>query len=123
MRHDFLDYSVDLWARGCEALGPWLLFSREGLFSESVVSYIQLLAPRPFRTGHYGCMPCAELCLVAQLCPTLCDPMDCSLPGSSVRGDSLGKNTAVACRAPPPGDLPNPGIETRSPIGGIFFTV
>ena len=21
-----------------------------------------------------------------QLCPTLCDPMDCSLPGSSVRG-------------------------------------
>ena len=26
------------------------------------------------------------LCSVAQLCPTLCDPMDCSLPGSSVRG-------------------------------------
>ena len=23
---------------------------------------------------------------LAQLCPTLCDPMDCSLPGSSVRG-------------------------------------
>ena len=23
---------------------------------------------------------------VAQLCPTLCDPMDCSLPGSSIRG-------------------------------------
>ena len=26
------------------------------------------------------------LCLVAQLCPTLCDPMDCSPPGSSVHG-------------------------------------
>ena len=26
------------------------------------------------------------LCLVAQLCLTLCDPMDCSLPGFSVRG-------------------------------------
>ena len=26
---------------------------------------------------------CAVLCLVAQLCPTLCDPMDCSSPGSS----------------------------------------
>ena len=25
---------------------------------------------------------------VAQLCPTLCDPMDCSLPGSSVHGVS-----------------------------------
>ena len=24
--------------------------------------------------------------LHAQLCPTLCDPMDCSWPGSSVRG-------------------------------------
>ena len=24
--------------------------------------------------------------LVAQACPTLCDPMDCSPPGSSVRG-------------------------------------
>ena len=27
---------------------------------------------------------CAVLCLVAQLCLTLCDPMDCSPPGSSV---------------------------------------
>ena len=25
-------------------------------------------------------------CEVAQLCPTLSDPMDCSLPGSSVHG-------------------------------------
>ena len=24
--------------------------------------------------------------LIAQLCPTLCNPMDCSLPGSSVHG-------------------------------------
>ena len=28
------------------------------------------------------------------LCP-LCDPMDCSPPGSSVRGDTLGKDTRV----------------------------
>ena len=27
-----------------------------------------------------------KTCLVAQLCLTLCDPMDCSLPGSSVHG-------------------------------------
>ena len=26
------------------------------------------------------------VCSVAQLCPTLYDPMDCRLPGSSVRG-------------------------------------
>ena len=39
------------------------------------------------------------LCLVAQSCPTLCDPVDCSLPGSSVRWDSPGKNTGVGCHA------------------------
>ena len=34
---------------------------------------------------------------VAQLCLTLCDPMGCSPPGSSVHGDSPGKNTRVGC--------------------------
>ena len=35
------------------------------------------------------------LCLVAQSCPALCHSMDYSLPGSSVHGDSPGKNTGV----------------------------
>ena len=48
---------------------------------------------------------------VAQSCPTLCDPMDCSPPSSSVHGDSPDKNTIHGN----PGDLPNPGIEPRSP--------
>ena len=39
------------------------------------------------------------LYLVAQSCPTLCDPMDYSPPGSSVHGDSLGKNPGVRCHA------------------------
>ena len=34
---------------------------------------------------------------VAQLCPTLCDPMDCSPPGSSICGIFPGKNTEVGC--------------------------
>ena len=34
---------------------------------------------------------------VVQSCPTLWDPMDCSPPGSSVHGDSPGKNTVVSC--------------------------
>ena len=37
--------------------------------------------------------------LVAQLCLTLCDHMDYSLPGSSVHGDSPGENTGVGCHA------------------------
>ena len=41
----------------------------------------------------------AVLCLVALSCSTLWDLMDCSLPGSSVHGDSPGKNTAVGGHA------------------------
>ena len=37
------------------------------------------------------------LCLVTQSCLTLCNPMDYSLPGFSVHGDSPGKNTEVGC--------------------------
>ena len=37
------------------------------------------------------CM-CAKL---LQLCPSLCDPMDCGPLGSSVHGDSSGKNITV----------------------------
>ena len=54
------------------------------------------------------------LCLVAQSCLTLCDPMNCSLPGSSVYGDSTGKNTGVGCHALLQGIFPaqgwNPGL-------------
>ena len=41
----------------------------------------------------------AVLCLVTQLYPTLCNPMDYSLPGSFVHGDSPGKNTGVGSHA------------------------
>ena len=37
----------------------------------------------------------AVLCWVTQSCLTLCDPLDCSQPGSSVHGDSPGKNIGV----------------------------
>ena len=41
--------------------------------------------------------------------------MDCSLPGSSAHGNSPGKNTGRVLPCPPPGGLPNLGIEPRSP--------
>ena len=55
------------------------------------------------------------MCLVAQSCPTLCDPMDYRPPGSSVHGDSPGKEYWSGLPCPPPGDLPHPGIRHRSP--------
>ena len=47
-------------------------------------------------------------------CPTLCHPMNCSLPGSSVRG-ILRARIRSSLPYPSPGDLPNPRTETSSP--------
>ena len=62
-------------------------------------------------------------CLVAQSYLTLCDPMDCSPPGSSVHCISRqGYWSGLPC--PPPGDLPNPGIKPGSLTLQVdFFTV
>ena len=43
--------------------------------------------------GVHGCMQSCFSCL------TLFDPINCSPPGSSVHGDSPGKNTGVGCHA------------------------
>ena len=52
--------------------------------------------------------------LVTQSFPTLYDPMDCCPPGSFVHGFSSQEYwSTLPC--PPSGDLPNPGIEPRSP--------
>ena len=56
-----------------------------------------------FRSGEDGrCRQWLSIGLCcAQLYLTLCDPLDCSPPGSSVP-------------FPPPGDLPKPGIKPKS---------
>ena len=46
---------------------------------------------------------------VTQLCPTLCDPMDCRPPGSSDHG--IHPEHCSGWLFPSPGDPPNPGIE------------
>ena len=48
------------------------------------LGFIGLLYPRHISIPLLS--PCAILCLVAQSCPALCDPMDCSPPGSSIVG-------------------------------------
>ena len=55
------------------------------------------------------------LSLVAQLSPTLFHPMDCSPPGSSVHGDSPGKNTGVGCHALLQGIFPTQGWNSGIP--------
>ena len=46
-------------------------------------------------SGGIVCMHAKSL----QSCPTLCDPVDCSLPGSSVHGILQARNTGVGCHA------------------------
>ena len=58
------------------------------------------------------------LCSVTQSCPTLCDPMDYSPPGSSVHGILRQKYWSVL-PCPPPGDLPNPGMKPASHVSCI----
>ena len=50
---------------------------------------------------------------VALSCQTLCDPMDCSPPGSSIHGISQAR-VLEWLPFPSPGDLPDPGIEPVS---------
>ena len=53
-------------------------------------------------------------CEVAQSCPTLCDPMDCSPPAPPSMEFSRQEYWS-GLPFPSPGDLPNPGIEAGSP--------
>ena len=53
--------------------------------------------------------------LIAHLCQTFCDPMDCSSPGSSVHEDSPGKNTGVGCHALLQGIFPTQGSNVGLP--------
>ena len=68
---------------------------------------IQVLFPRV-------CVCVCVCVLVAQSCPTLCDPMDCSSPGSSVCG-ILQQEYWSELPFLSPGDLPDPGIEPGLP--------
>ena len=53
--------------------------------------------------------------LVIQSCLTLCNPIDCSLPGSSVH-EILQARILEWVAIPFPGDLPDPRIEARSAL-------
>ena len=57
----------------------------------------------------------ASLCLVSQSCSILCDPTDCSSPGSSVYRDYPGKDTGVGCHALLQGLFPTQGLNPGLP--------
>ena len=63
-----------------------------------------------------------SVCSVLQSCLILCDPMDCTPPVSLSMG-FFRQGYRSGLPFPPPGDLPDPGIEFVSPaLAGRFFT-
>ena len=65
--------------------------------------------PGPMKYPRSPCPAVHRGSVCAQSCPTLCNPMDRSLPGYSVHEDSLGKSTGVGCHAFLPGIFPTQG--------------
>ena len=89
-----------------DALQAWKIRPCLWKFSGKVVSSIMqgmlhhtCSSKGPAQRERGAFKPCSLSwwCLLAQSCLTLCHPEDCSPPGSSVHGDSPGKNTGVGC--------------------------
>ena len=100
------------WTR-FSCIGRWILYNwatREAPTYNSMATNTKECPP------DFTCVCAKSL----QSYLTLCNLRDCSSPGSSVHGILQG----LPC--PPPGDLPNPGIEPASlmspALTGGFFT-
>ena len=65
----------------------------------------------------------AVLCLVVQSCPTLCDPMDFSVPVSYVHGDSPGRILEWVAMPSSRGSSQRRNQTHVSCIAGGFFTI
>ena len=58
---------------------------------------------------------CSMVCMHAQSCPVLCDPMNYSPPDSSVH-EIFQQEYWSSLPFPPPGDLSDPGTQPMSPV-------
>ena len=73
---------------------------------------------------HDG-ISCMYARILGQVCPTLCNPMTSSSPAPLSMGFSRQEYLS-GLPWPPPGDLPDLGVESASPgspaLAGRFFT-
>ena len=84
-------------------------------FQKQCLDYVHACVLSHFSHGQLcNHLPGLQKKKTTQSCPTLCHPMDCSLPGSSVHGVFQAivlEWIAISFSR----DLPNPGIEPWSP--------
>ena len=100
---------------------PWeqLRHGNEEGTSEERWSKAMHLSPKQGILGHlmesiYNNMRAHALSRFSRVqLPTLCDPVDCGPPGSSVHADSPGKNTGAGCHALLQGIFPTQGSNPR----------
>ena len=99
----FLFFFLILWSHLC-CIEEYLQFLCETIWERRV---LQICSSAAFSKS-------SAVCLVAQSCRALCNPVDYSHPGTSAHGDSPGKNTGEGCHAFLQGIVPtqrlNPGL-------------
>ena len=81
-------------------------------FTISFVKYLSFRL-RNNRDEHLMCQ-LAAAAKSLQSCPTLCDPIDDSPPGSPIPGILKARTHWSGLPFPSPGDHPDPGIEPKS---------
>ena len=105
-----LSLSLTVWPSACTLFPPNKYFTVSLLVSVFVgIYFCKAVQARALSLAHWFLVGCVCVCvcvLVAQLCPALCDPMDCSPPGPSP-WNSPGKNI---------------GVGSHSLLQGIFLT-
>ena len=92
-----------------------------GTLTVASFNIIQLFSRNRTCPKWFYCWCC---CLATKLCLTLCDPMDCSPPGSSIHKIFQGKNTGVDCHFLLQRIFLNQGLNlslTSRALAGEFF--
>ena len=91
------------------------------LYSKMLV-FQNLLGPK-FWTVCWKWSPCSGHAKLLQLCLTLCDPMDCNLPGSTVHGILQARILVWVAISFSRGSSQPRGWTQVSHIAGRFFTL
>ena len=109
---NFLKYVFFVQSLSCVWLfaTPWTVACQASLSFISSWSLLKLMSTELY-TYVYACVRAKLL----QSCRALCSPMDCSPPGSSVHGNSPGKNTTVGYHVLLQGIFPTQGLNPGLP--------
>ena len=83
----------------------------------------QIFSEIPTKIDEASHLLCNRRAQSLQSCPTVCDPMDCSLPGSSRPCDSPGKDTGVVAMPSSRASFQPRDQTCISCITGGFFTL